>query len=159
VHNMAETICGSPLYMAPEILKHNHYNSKSDLWSLGCILYEMLNNKLFYHGSTIISLIADIESKSLISDDPDYAELLEGLLERDPGKRWDWIEIKSKVSLATSLQFSLELNLAESLIEDYDPPADSRPLYKSQPALSKTWQSLTKSFQDCVDLLYDAKSV
>lgn len=158
VHNMAETICGSPLYMAPEILKHNQYNNKSDLWSLGCILYEMLNNKLYYTGSTIVNLIADIDAKSFSSDDPDYAQLLEGLIQRDPAQRWDWPTIKSKISLASSLQFSLEMNLTDSLIENYDPPAASPPpLRRSQPA--STWKSLAKSFQDCVDLLYDAKSV
>lgn len=33
---------GSPLYMAPEILLGQSYSSKSDLWSVGCIYYEML---------------------------------------------------------------------------------------------------------------------
>ncbi len=30
---------GSPLYMAPEIIIHRHYNEKADLWSTGVILY------------------------------------------------------------------------------------------------------------------------
>ena len=34
---MAETVCGSPLYMAPEILKLRRYNSKADLWSVGAV--------------------------------------------------------------------------------------------------------------------------
>ena len=38
---MSETICGSPLYMAPEILTYKPYNSKADLWSVGIILFEM----------------------------------------------------------------------------------------------------------------------
>ena len=37
-----KTICGSPLYMAPEIVKQNKYNKQSDLWSLGIIMFEML---------------------------------------------------------------------------------------------------------------------
>lgn len=36
------TICGSPLYMAPEILNNKEYNYIIDIWSLGIIVYEML---------------------------------------------------------------------------------------------------------------------
>jgi len=39
---MAETLCGSPLYMAPEILTGQQYDAKSDLWSIGTILFEMV---------------------------------------------------------------------------------------------------------------------
>lgn len=46
----AETILGSPLNMAPEVLDHKPYNSKADIWSIGVGFYEMLFGKypLFY---------------------------------------------------------------------------------------------------------------
>lgn len=42
VQGMAETLCGSPLYMAPEILQFHKYDAKADLWSVGTILFELL---------------------------------------------------------------------------------------------------------------------
>lgn len=36
------TRCGSPLFMAPEIIKYKKYSHNSDVWSLGCIFYEMI---------------------------------------------------------------------------------------------------------------------
>ena len=39
---MCETQTGTPYYASPEIWKDKPYNTKSDIWSLGCILYEMM---------------------------------------------------------------------------------------------------------------------
>jgi serine/threonine-protein kinase ULK/ATG1 len=39
--SLADTLCGSPLYMAPEILRYERYDAKADLWSVGTVLYEM----------------------------------------------------------------------------------------------------------------------
>ena len=43
VQGLAETLCGSPLYMAPEILHFHKYDAKADLWSIGAILYELVS--------------------------------------------------------------------------------------------------------------------
>lgn len=37
--DLTQTILGSPIYMAPEILNGEMYNSKADIWSLGIVLY------------------------------------------------------------------------------------------------------------------------
>ena len=42
---LAETICGSPIYMAPEIQFGQRYSSNVDMWSVGVILYEMVTTK------------------------------------------------------------------------------------------------------------------
>lgn len=38
-----KTICGTPLYLSPEILKRERYNMKSDIWALGPLTYEMIS--------------------------------------------------------------------------------------------------------------------
>jgi NIMA (never in mitosis gene a)-related kinase len=38
---LARTACGTPYYMSPEICDNQPYNAKSDVWSMGCLLYEM----------------------------------------------------------------------------------------------------------------------
>lgn len=39
--NLAETYVGTPFYMSPEIINGRAYNAKSDIWALGCVIYEM----------------------------------------------------------------------------------------------------------------------
>ncbi len=40
--DMAQTKIGTPCAMAPEIWENKMYNQKSDIWSLGCVLYQMM---------------------------------------------------------------------------------------------------------------------
>lgn len=39
--NKIKEAAGSPIYMAPETLIYNHFSFASDIWALGCILYEL----------------------------------------------------------------------------------------------------------------------
>ncbi len=41
--DFANTCIGTPYYMSPELFKYKPYSYKSDIWALGCILYEMCN--------------------------------------------------------------------------------------------------------------------
>ena len=52
----AQTQIGTPYYMAPEIYKHQRYTEKSDIWSLGCVLYEMMFLTQPFTGCNIVDL-------------------------------------------------------------------------------------------------------
>ncbi|KAJ3195025.1 Serine/threonine-protein kinase ulk2 [Irineochytrium annulatum] len=59
--SLASTLCGSPLYMAPEILRGDRYDAKADLWSLGAILYEMLTGRPPFKAQNHIDLLRRID--------------------------------------------------------------------------------------------------
>ena len=60
---LADTLCGSPLYMAPEILQHRRYDAKADLWSVGAILFEMVSGFPPFGGPNHLALLRDIERR------------------------------------------------------------------------------------------------
>ena len=47
---------GSPYYASPEIWKEKPYDNKSDLWSLGCVLYEMITLRLPFRAQNMEGL-------------------------------------------------------------------------------------------------------
>ncbi|CAG8676284.1 20499_t:CDS:2, partial [Racocetra persica] len=59
--SLAETLCGSPLYMAPEILRYEKYDAKADLWSVGAVLYEMSVGKPPFRAQNHVELLKKIE--------------------------------------------------------------------------------------------------
>lgn len=62
--SLAETLCGSPLYMAPEILRYEKYNAKADLWSVGTVIYEMVIGRPPFRASNHIELLKKIEKSN-----------------------------------------------------------------------------------------------
>ena len=58
--NMAHTIVGTPYYLSPELCEEKPYNHKSDIWSLGCVLYELCTFKHPFEAKNQGSLIMKI---------------------------------------------------------------------------------------------------
>ena len=80
---------GTPLFMAPEILKEQHYNYKIDLYSLGVILYYLIFNEYPYYGKNEIQILIQIQNKKPIKKTglESLDDLLEKLLKEFPDER------------------------------------------------------------------------
>ncbi|XP_069359432.1 serine/threonine-protein kinase unc-51 isoform X5 [Maniola hyperantus] len=91
--NMAVTLCGSPMYMAPEVIMSLKYDAKADLWSLGTIVYQCLTGKAPFQATTPHELKAfyensvDLQPKMPAGTSPELCNLLIGLLRRNARER------------------------------------------------------------------------
>ncbi|KAM9852808.1 serine/threonine-protein kinase ULK2 isoform 2-T2 [Aulostomus maculatus] len=93
---MAATLCGSPMYMAPEVIMSQNYDAKADLWSVGTVVYQCLVGKppfqanspqdlrMFYEKSKNLQPIIPRETSQQLRD------LLLGLLQRNQKDRMDF---------------------------------------------------------------------
>ncbi|KAA8592784.1 hypothetical protein FQN60_018239 [Etheostoma spectabile] len=92
-NTMAATLCGSPMYMAPEVIMSQNYDAKADLWSIGTIVYQCLTGKAPFYASTPQELRLFYESnRTLLPSIPketssNLRHLLLGLLQRNYKER------------------------------------------------------------------------
>ena len=88
------TIIGTFQYMAPEQLEGKEADARSDLWALGCVLYEMATGRRAFEGKSQASLIGSIMNNtpppiSAVSSlaPPALERLVRNCLEKDPEER------------------------------------------------------------------------
>jgi len=87
--------CGTPFFVAPEILKKKPYDESADMWSLGIIIYLLLGGTMPFIGRNHNELFsAIVEGKYSFPDQywanvsPDAKELIHNLLQVNPDHRW-----------------------------------------------------------------------
>jgi serine/threonine protein kinase len=91
----AQTVVGTPCYISPEICEGKPYAKKSDIWALGCILYELTTLKKAFEGPNLPALVLKIMQASVALQplESRYSrglkELIYSLLQRNPDDRPD----------------------------------------------------------------------
>uniref|UniRef100_A0AAR2L1Q9 non-specific serine/threonine protein kinase n=1 Tax=Pygocentrus nattereri TaxID=42514 RepID=A0AAR2L1Q9_PYGNA len=120
---MAATLCGSPMYMAPEVIMSQNYDAKADLWSIGTIVFQCLTGKAPFQASSPQDLRLFYEkNKNLSPNIPretssHLRHLLLGLLQRNHKDRMDFGQCLSSCVHVVISSVPLSLNLQQSLGE------------------------------------------
>ncbi|KAI1813880.1 Serine/threonine-protein kinase ATG1 [Poronia punctata] len=133
--SLAETLCGSPLYMAPEILRYEPYAPNADLWSVGTVGYEMIVGKPPFRANNHVELLQKIENGNDVIKfpketrvTPELQGLVRALLKRKPVERMSFDAFFSHTVIADDIP---------GLVED-DAPKPQRLPSREVRALAKT---------------------
>uniref|UniRef100_A0A8C3CQ34 Serine/threonine-protein kinase Nek4 n=1 Tax=Cairina moschata TaxID=8855 RepID=A0A8C3CQ34_CAIMO len=90
-YDMASTLIGTPYYMSPELFSNKPYNCKSDVWALGCCVYEMATLKHAFNAKDMNALAYRIIEGKLPPMPKDYSphlvEIIRTMLSKKPEER------------------------------------------------------------------------
>ena len=120
----AHTFIGTPYYISPELCKDQPYNDKSDVWSLGCVLYELCTLNHPFEGGTQVEIYEKIMTQKFKAISPDYSlelkKMVDLLLEKDEKKRPKMKDIlKMKCVIDRANKYSINIDLVENgIIEE-----------------------------------------
>jgi serine/threonine protein kinase len=109
-----QTTCGSPAYIAPEILEQKPYTAAADVWSAGTVLYAMVTGRVPFYDRNISVMFQNIlTTEPIIPPDlsPFLRDLLQRCLVKDPRLRISLLEIKNHAWIS-------DLQDARLLMED-----------------------------------------
>mmetsp|Transcript_105932 Transcript_105932/g.316365 ORF Transcript_105932/g.316365 Transcript_105932/m.316365 type:complete len:506 (-) Transcript_105932:129-1646(-) len=127
----AKTMVGTPYYLSPEIIEDRPYNFKSDIWSLGVVLYEMTTLKHPFDADSLVILASKILKDQYPPPDDMYSKdllsLVRNMLCKDASQRPSLLRIMENPFLHPAMQgsnrkYDLGLDLSEYL-QRQEPPA------------------------------------
>ncbi|NP_001126939.1 serine/threonine-protein kinase ULK4 [Pongo abelii] len=155
--SMKSRVKGSPVYTAPEVVRGAEFSISSDLWSVGCLLYEMFSGKPPFFSESISELTEKILCEDPLPPIPkdsscpkassDFTNLLDGLLQRDPQKRLTWTRLLQhsfwkKAFAGADQESSVEdLSLSRNTMECSGPQDSKELLQNSQSRQAKGHKS------------------
>ncbi|MDX2107332.1 MAG: protein kinase [Candidatus Melainabacteria bacterium] len=137
------SIIGSPLYMSPEQVETSSVNFKSDIYSLGCLMFETLSGQLPFKGETSIETMSMHKKTAppLLSEiaqnifPEDLVKLVDDCLQKMPEKR---------PGSAYAIEARLR-NILHPVISETSPKEIPKKIYRPETEAEKRFSKLTKS--------------
>lgn len=153
VETKRSTICGSPAYIAPEMIVSQPYRFKADIWSLGVLLYAITASKLPFENENIgilMQMILNEEPTYPMNFSPELTDLIRNMLKKDPKERISFRGILNHPWITKNGKEFINLKLIDEHRSHYESPD-----FKPNP---KILQMMSNFNVDCTNLERDLKA-
>lgn len=149
------TVVGTPYYMSPEVCENKPYDFKSDVWSIGCVLYELCKLEYAFGATSLLAVVQRIVQEEPKPISPtmyslELVKLIQWLLEKDP---------KDRPQIRKVFQLPFIRKRLEALARSPDlpnlhvqPENDDAQLLQSQPPISLARRKSIPSSQEPVEM-------
>ena len=117
---LTSTPCGSPAYVAPEVIVREPYGKAADVWSIGICLFSLVTGYLPFYGDSIVQIMHKIVTEDIIIPTAlptDLQDLLKGMLQKDPCQR---ISIKDVLNHPWLKDVNFETSYSPDSFQNYD---------------------------------------
>ncbi|KAM7111400.1 serine/threonine-protein kinase Nek5 [Molossus nigricans] len=148
---LAQTCVGTPYYLSPEICQNKPYNNKTDIWSLGCVLYELCTLKHPFEGNSLHQLALKICQAHFAPVSPRFSSDLQSLISQ---------LFKVSPQDRPSINSILKRPFLENLIAKFLTPEVIQEEFNHtliHKARSSASQSAGKMVQDCQKMRFQGK--
>lgn len=107
-------ICGTPNFLAPEVLRHRSHQPKSDLWATGCVLFCLMTGRTPFQYTKMSETAKNI--LNLNYQMPNYLSAeaigcIKHILTIDPERRWDHSQIQNRLDFAVTLAYTCSIHV------------------------------------------------
>jgi NIMA (never in mitosis gene a)-related kinase len=89
-NDSASTLIGTPLYMSPEVCNNKKYSYKTDIWSLGCVVFELCTFNKPFMADSIVALAFKILNEKIPEVSEKYSDMrkiVENMMDKNPETR------------------------------------------------------------------------
>lgn len=152
----ATTYVGTPYYMSPEVLMDQPYSPLSDIWSLGCVIFEMCSLHPPFQAKTYLELQNKIKQGKFDKIPEYYSEglmsIIKSMIRTNMRDRCSTFELLQDIQIRTSRK-ALELEKLERNLLDYEKELVNieKILEKQADEYERTMQQLKEQFVHAVE--------